>query len=226
MKKSIQSLVLLICLGFILQSYTCGREPVSDCVSGYVRDTTLLRLDWKNTSRTIKLNDTIWLTSKISDTFYNKTNTDNIIQEQNQLYLFAQPYKIDQLGTTWQLSYANINFNPVVKDGAFVNNYTGFPFLYRRNKPYNYLEVGFVAGRIGLYTISLSCSNYNGGSGLNIYNSSNYCKTFKAFTNVPIYQTNQQYWDSLNVSSLTLPNFSNPLIQKGNSNYIIFRVIP
>jgi hypothetical protein len=226
MRKSIQLLVLLICFAFMLQSYTCGRQPVSDCAGGYVNDTTLLNVQWKNAARTIRLNDTIWITSTISDTFYNKRGTDNIVQEQNQLYLFAQPYKIDQLGTTWQLSYANINFNPVVKDGAFVNYYSGFPFLFRRNKPFNYVEVGFVVGRVGLYAITLNNGSYSGGGGINIYDRNNYCRNFRGLTHIPINQSNQQYWDSLNVSSLTLPNFSRTIINKANNDYILFRVVP
>jgi hypothetical protein len=226
MMKNLQLLILLVCFGFLLQSFSCGRQPVTDCVGGYKNDTTFLKIEWKNTSRTVRVNDTIWLASKISDTFYNKAGTDRIIQEQNQLYLFAQPYKIDQLGTIWQLSYANINFNPVVKDGAFLNYYSGFPFSYRRNSPYNYLEVGFVVGKVGLYAIALGNNSYSSGTVLNVYDKDNYCKNYSGFASVPINQSNQQYWDSLNVSSLTLPNFSSTIIRKGNNDYLFFRVVP
>ena len=41
--KNLQILLLLIGFGFLLQSFSCGRAPVKDCVGGYKNDTTFLK---------------------------------------------------------------------------------------------------------------------------------------------------------------------------------------
>lgn len=220
--------LLLLFFSMLFQSFQCVRSPAVDCASR-ISDSAFLRVSTLTNSTTVKLFDTIWLRSTISDTVYNKTGMDNIVSNFNQLYLSAQPYSVQKVGSIAQLAFANIEFNPVVKDGFFGSSYySGFQFQFRRNAPYNYLQAGFIAGKVGLYAFVLNHGTYGGaGSGFYISPSGDYCKQFFVNSSIASSQQNLNYWDTLQVSSLPLANSSgNAVINKSNSNYFLIKVVP
>jgi|GEM_PF-3343032 len=221
-------LSLLGILFVVAQSFDCGRRRGLNC-NPSATDTALLGVNLSSNMATVKLLDTIWFSSTVSDTIYNRAGTDRIVNAFEQMLLVVQPYTIIRNGTLSQLAYANIEFNPVVKDGVFANNsyYPGFQFQFRRNKPFNYLQAGLVAGKPGLYAIVLNHNNYIGNNNFYITPANNYCKQFIVNSSINASQQNQQYWDTLQVSSLPLQNSNgSTIITRNNTHYVLIKVVP
>lgn len=226
MKRSLLIIISTFAIFILTQSFYCGR-PMPDPCSVRKTDTSYLTFNYLNATPTIKLYDTIWFESRVNDTFYNRAGNDYVVSEQNYLYQVFQPFKIEQNGTSKTMNYANIEFNPIIKDGSFYNYYSsGFAYNFRRNKPYNYLKVGFIAGKVGMYIISMNNGNNYYYDYLSIYSSNDYCKTFYGLSYVPPTQRNLNYWDTLQVSSLGIANGQSSHITKNSNNYILFKVIP
>jgi hypothetical protein len=145
-----------------------------------------------------------------------------------QLYLNVQPYQVITSTSLPQLQYANIEFNPVIKEGLLQPSpYIGYNFLYKRVTPQNTLKIGFVAGRTGLYVMSLTNSRYSSGGMFTLYKANDYCTTYWGITTIPANEQNKNYWDSLGVTAVSLPtNYGNTVITKAMYNYFYFRIIP
>lgn len=225
MKRNIKLFALFFIIVTLTQSFHCGSSYRNSC-SNTIIDTSLIVFNIPNTAPTFKLNDTVWLSSIINDTFYNRTKSDYVVSETNQYISYIQPYRIVSNGTNYSVNYANIEFNPVIADGSFNTNYSyGYNYTYRRNKPYNYLKVGFVAGKTGLFAFTINI-NYYSDYNTTVYSSTDYCKRFFTIQTINNNQQNLQYWDSLNVSSLLLGNSSASIIEKNKKNYFFIKIVP
>jgi hypothetical protein len=128
------------------------------------------------------------------------------------------------------LTYANIEFNPLVQEGQFVNyNGTGIGLLYNRQAPYNKLKAALIPGRAGLYLITIRSNNYFGY--FNPDNGSNLpdrdCISIMASYSLSDISRQGNYWDSLGVTSLTLQGDGyNVIAKKENRDYFFVRVNP
>ncbi len=224
MKNSI-NIILIVLLVFITsQSFRCNNKSL-DC-SNYFTDTSYLKVNLGNSYATLKSTDTIWLQSTISDTLYNRQSSDKIVSPISQLLLEVFPYRIVQVDSVPNISYAGSDFNLVLKDGTSLNgSISSENFLYNRVEPHNTLKVGFVPKKIGLYLFSFRHSIYQGYYRLDIVSSSDVCKQFNAQSYISPEQQNAQYWDGLDVSSLNLQNSEYPLVYKQDHNYFFVKVI-
>jgi hypothetical protein len=125
------------------------------------------------------------------------------------------------------LQYANIEFNPVAKEGILQSpGYYGYTFLYRRVAPNNSLQAGLVAGRTGLYLVELNPGNYYNSS-FSINNGNDYCTSYLGQSGITAAQQNKNYWTSLGVTAISLaPNYGTKTISINNRNYFIIKVKP
>jgi len=217
----------LILIFIICQSTQCRKEVYDNC-SSYFQDTVLLNYSVPNSNPVYHLNDTIWINSSVSDILTPSSGSSSFSIELNQLYLNAQPYQVITSTTLPQLQYANIEFNPVVIEGALQNlAYYGYNFLYKRTNSLNTLKIGFVAGRIGLYIISCANSRYSSGGMITFYKPGDRCTTYWGISAFSIVEQNKNYWDTLGVTAISIsPNYGSAVISKNMRNYFFFNVIP
>ena len=218
--------VALLALLFIIISacFSCGTKS-SDC-SNFTSDTTLLKVNIAKSPATIKIIDTVWLQSTISDTLYNRQASDKMLYSLTQLFLQIQPYRVTQIDSVPTLTYTNSDFSIMLGDGSWISSTSkGLNFIYRRSQPYNYLQIGFVPSKVGLYLFVFRHSIYQGYYRIDITSSSNYCKQFNGLSSTNLEQQNKQYWDNLNVSTLNLLNNEYPFVQKQDPNYFFIKVI-
>lgn len=229
MKRILFSL-LLASLFTITQSTQCNKAR-DLCDGQYKTDTVLLNLNLLNPSAEYRQYDTIWINSDINDNFNpvsgNPASFSNNIE---QLYLTIQPYQVKTDAALPYLQYANIEFNPVVRDGSLENvNTGGYIFKFRRVSPYNKVSAGLVAGRPGLYLIECNHSTYPyaGGGNFQIYNGNNGCVSFWGKSEFPPGQQNIDLWNSFGSSSLSIPqNYGNQIVNESSRNYVLFKVVP
>jgi hypothetical protein len=225
-----RSFVIFSLLSLMLittQSFQCERGPIQRC-DNYKQDTVLLNVLVSNPATEYHLYDTIWLSSIINDTFNPQSGTPSSITRQtDQLFLSLQPFSVSAAGSLPVLSYANIEFNPVVKEGKLLNpGYGGYNFEYKRVLPNNSLRAGLVAGRTGLYIIELNPGS-NVYSPFYLYNTGDYCTTYHGQNNVIPVQQNSPHWSTLGVTSVsTGPAYGSRVISQNMRNYLIFKVIP
>jgi hypothetical protein len=210
------------------QSFQCGRTALSNCGS-YTQDTVLLNSSLANSGPVFHVNDTVWISSTVPDNFTPLSGSASFTMDVIQLYLNAQPYQVITSSSLPQLQYANTEFNPVVKDGLLQHSAysTGYNFLYKRTTATNTLNIGFVAGRAGLYVMSFSNSRDNYAGMLTFYRPNDHCTTYWGISTIPAAQQNKNYWDTLGVTAVSLPtNYGGIAIAKNMRNYFFFRVIP
>lgn len=224
MRTSRYIALLSLLVLFIAASSSCGKKS-NDC-SNFTSDTSLLKVNLAKSSPTIKTTDTVWFQSTISDTLYNRQSTDKLIYDLSQLFLQIQPYRITQADSVPTLTYTNSDFSILLNDGTRMPNTSpGINFIYRRVQPYNYLKIGFVPSKVGLYLFTFRHSIYQGYYRIDITSSSNFCKQFNGLSSINLEQQNKQYWDNLNVSTLNLQNSEYPFVQKQDPNYFFIKVI-
>ena len=224
MRTSRNIALLTLLVVFIATSFNCGKKN-GDC-SNFTSDTALLKVNLAKSPATIKTTDTVWFQSTISDTLYNRQASDKVIYDLSQLFLQIQPYRITQADSVPTLTYNNSDFSVLMNDGTRMpNSSTGINFIYRRDQPYNYLKVGFVPSKIGLYLFTFRHSIYQGYYRIDITSTSNYCKQFNGMSYINVEQQNKQYWDNLNVSTLNLQNAEYPFVQKQDPNYFFIKVV-
>ena len=220
--RNIALLTLLVL--FIATSFNCGKKS-SDC-SNFTSDTALLKVTLAKSPATIKTTDTVWFQSTISDTLYNRQASDKVIYDLSQLFLQIQPYRITQADSVPTLTYTSTDFSILMNDGTRMpNSSPGINFIYRRDQPYNYLKVGFVPSKVGLYLFTFRHSIYQGYYRIDITSTSNYCKQFNGMSYLSSDQQNKQYWDNMNVSTLNLQNTEYPFVQKQDPNYFFIKVV-
>ena len=202
------------------------RRSPNNCATT-TKDTIQMPIASFNSNVPLQIFDTVYFETKTNDTCRPNTQP-SFIYSLSELYSNFSIYKIDRSSMLPQLSYANIEFNFVVKDGRNINTpLNAYQVLNRRLQPYNFMKVGFVAGRRGLFVIVANPKQYSnyGNGDFNIFNSSDLCTNYKAF-NLFTTSQNKNYWDTLNVSDLRLGNTfgGTPLINKSDKNYVFIKV--
>ena len=226
MKFAFTFLIALLCF-VVTQSFQCGRDIQSQCDT-YKNDTVLLNASIVNSATEYRLYDTIWLSSSISDNFAPLSGSPALFTKSiDQLNLTIIPYSINTAGSLPVLQYANIEFNPVVREGSLQNpGYSGYNYIFRRVAPNNNLQAGLVAGRTGLYLMEINHGNYYGGS-FNINNGNDFCTSYNGQSNIPVSQQNRNYWNLLGVTAISVAaNYGSKTVSINNRNYFIFKVIP
>jgi hypothetical protein len=228
MRNSI--LFLISCLFFVVtQSFQCDRRGGYNSCDVIKNDSVILNVSVMNPNTDYHLYDTIWLNSLVNDVYSPISGSPaSFTKATDLLYLTAQAFSINTSGTLPTLYYANIEFNPVVKEGSLsLPGYSGgYIFQYKRTSPDNNLKFGMVAGRTGLYMIELSHGTaiY---SPFYIYNSVDFCTTYRGKTTIPLNQQNPSYWNGLGVTSVATGSaYGSHYVAKDQRNYLIFRVIP
>jgi hypothetical protein len=227
------NLILTLSFLLILTSCTkCDPRLRDVCDGDYRTDSVLLNLQIINPSVEYKQYDTIWINSDVSDELVPLSgNPPSFISKVEELYLTIQPYQlINNPGVLPYLQYANIEFNPVLRDGSLENlNGSGYIYKFRRNLPYNKISAGLVAGRPGTYILECTHSTYpySGGGNFQVYNGNNTCISYLGKSTFPEDQQNLQFWDTLTTSSVSLMrNYGSHTILKESRNYFIIKVVP
>ncbi len=224
-KYNIAIVFLLAFLWITTQSVNCRRPIINDSCSTYKNDSVYFKIDVTNQTSTFALVDTIKIYSKISDNITPLVSS-GFVFPLNSLSTTVQIYKVVPIGSTYQLNYANVEFNLNIQTGT-INPYQGIGYnlVYNRNQPNNELSLTLKPGVVGLYAVVFDRSYYNYDS--NIRNPNDNCVSF---TNVFTFNTtnqNLQYWNTLGTSTLNLANSNgNFKINKNDKNYFFVKVIP
>ena len=225
--KTKKLLVLLFILLTLLESFQCGRDRYSNCAN-FKNDTLLFNCKIPVASAVYHIGDTIMLESMISDNFTPLSGNPSFTRELNQLNFNVQPFVVKNTNTLPELQYANVEFNPFVREGQLQNiGIGGYVFLYKRLTALNSLKIGLIAGRSGLYVLQCRNSQYSYDNDITIYNQADACTTYRGVTNFLPAEQNRNYWDSVGVTALSLaPNYGNTTIAKSMRNYFFFKVVP
>ena len=211
----------------ITQSFQCGRGNYIRCESNK-NDTVLLNTTILNPGLEFHLYDTIWVNSLVSDNYIPLSGTPaSFNRATDLLYLTIQPYSINTAGTLPILQIANIEFNPVVREGLLqYPAYSGYIYQYKRQAPDNKLVAGLVPGRTGLYLLEFNPGNYI-SSNFYVYNPGDQCTTYYGVSGLPANQQNTIYWNTLGVSAIsTSSNYGAHTVSRNMRNYLIVKVIP
>jgi hypothetical protein len=227
--KNLLGWIALIAIGMIVSpGYKCREYP--ERCDRYIKDSVALNFEVAQNSIGFQPYDTIRFESVINDTIRTRQGR-TFIEAMGYPSLQLQGYRIVE-GPTGAptLTYANIEFNPLVQEGQFANYYgNGIGLLYNRQAPYNKLKASLVPGRSGLYLITIRSNNY-----IDYYrpeDDSNSpdrdCITIFSAYGLSDNDAQINYWDSLGVSSLTLQGDGyNILARKEERNYFFVRVNP
>jgi len=227
--KNLLGWIALIAIGMIVSpSYKCQEYP-QRC-DRYIKDSVALHFEVAQDSNGFQSYDTIRFESVINDTIRTQQGR-TFIQEMGYPSLQLQGYRVVE-GPTGAptLIYANIEFNPLVQEGQFVNYYgTGIGLLYNRQAPYNKLRASLVPGRPGLYLITIRSNNYidyyRPEDGSNSPDRT--CVSMISGYALSDFSSQLNYWDSLGVTSLTLQGDGyNVLARKEERNYFFVQVNP
>lgn len=223
-KKLLLALFIILTL---LESFQCGRDRYVNCAT-FKNDTVLLDCKIPAAIPVYHIGDTIMFESIISDNFSPLSGSPSFTRELNQLNLIVQPFIVKTNNTLPELQYANVEFNPFVKEGQLQNiGFIGYPFLYKRLTGINSLKAGLIAGRTGLYVVQCHNTQYSYDVDITINNQTDNCTTYRGVTNFLPAEQNRNYWDSIGVTALSLaPNYGNITIAKSMRNYFFFKVVP
>lgn len=219
-------LVIISCLiyGIITPAFRCGTPPLA--CDNYENDTTVMNLTVINPAATFHVNDSIRIYSRISDTL-NGHQGKKVVSDISYLSLKINPFKVFMNGSVAQMNYATNEFNATVETGAFENyGGTGFQVLYQRQQPYNTMSATLIPGHTGLYLIQTKLGNYSSPENVHFYVTGDPCTSYVGFLAIPGASQQKQYWDSLNVSTLTLANGSYIYTNRNDSDYFFVNVIP
>lgn len=227
-KQPIGWIAFIVACTIISPSYKC-REYPEPC-DRYVSDTLSLHFNVDQGDGSFQPFDTIHFLSVLNDTM--RSN-----QGRNYIYNYGSPslqiqcYKVvEGPSDNPVLVYANIEFNPLVSEGQFLNYYgQGTNLMYNRQIPYSRLRGAFVPGRPGLYLFVVRPNNY-----YNDYlfsyadpNGPRECiNYFSKYTLTPAERLSN-YWDTLGVTALTLQGDGyNVIAQKNESNHFFIHINP
>ena len=223
MKNTLSIILVILVYAVLTQAFQCGgRYPIDNC-GVFNQDTILLTVAISNPLPTYRVNDTIKLFSKVSDTLKSKGGK-TFIKELTTLYAFINTYKLAQ-GSSSQLNYANNEFNATLPIGMFQNfGGTGLQILYQRDKPFNTFSLNLIPGRVGIFLVDITTTS--NGYGNYISDQADICTSYSAGANIAVAQQQRQFWDSLGTSSLSIGNSNYPHVVKNHSNYFFFKIIP
>jgi hypothetical protein len=222
--KHLSYCIIIAALLIISQGFQCGRGRISDnCNNQYNTDSIILPFNVINSSATYRVGDTIKLASIVNDSILTQKGK-SFINPREYFSTQLQPYKVVTTGSVKELNYANIEFNPLVNIGQFqIYAGAGFSFTYQRNSPLNKLNISIVAGKVGLYLFKLSNNQY----GINRVSDGDICTNYFEYLNFPVANQNNNYWDSIGVTKLSLASTSGyELAKKGDRDYFFVKVIP
>ena len=208
----------------VAQSTTCGRpNPYNNCGT-YKNDSVYLNMAVTNQAATFTLADTIKVFSKISDTI-SPIMSSGFVYPLSSVVANVLIYKLVPVGNSYQLNYANIEFNVQVQTGLFQNSqYLGYNLLFNRNQPFNNLQFTLKPGVPGLYVVVVNKSDYDYGA--TIRNPNDNCVNFKNIFRFKDAEQNLQYWNTLGLTTLTLSSSSNYIVvSKNDKNYFFIKVI-
>jgi hypothetical protein len=207
------------------QSVNCRRPiPYQNCGT-YKQDSIFYKTDVINQAATHTLSDTIKVFSRVSDTI-SPVMSSAFIYNLSNLGTVVQVYKVVPVGSSYQLNYANIEFNLNVQTGSFqAYQGLGYNLIYRRNQPINELQFSLKPGVVGLYAVVLNKSYNDYGS--YIRNPNDDCVTYTNTNYFAPAKQNLQYWNTLGLSSLSLASSNGSTsINKGDRNYFFVKIIP
>jgi hypothetical protein len=225
MKKLNVAVFFLLCTIWITtQSVNCRRPiPYQNC-GQYKQDSIYFKMDVTNQAATFTLADSIKLYSKISDTIA-PLITSSFIYPMQSINALVQVYKVVLSGSSYQLNYANIEFNMNVQIGT-IQAYQGLGYniLYNRNQPTNELQFSLKPGVPGLYAVVINKNYYE----TYIRNPNDDCVSYTNTIAINAAKQNLQYWNTLGgATSLSLANSGgNISINKNDKNYFFIKIIP
>lgn len=221
MKKITYIFSIIAYFFLVSQSFQCGRSPIIDNCNQFVIDTVYVPYSIINPKNIYSIGDTVMLKSFVNDTI-NSVGGKSFLNDRSLLYSSIQAFKVVSTNGINELNIANIEFNPFIVKGQFLGYpYNGLSFIYVRNKPFNTLQVGFVAGRAGLYLFLINDAN---GSNM-VSEKNNFCTNYLGISKFPLANQFTNYWDTLGVSSISLANSGGfPTVKKTEKNYFFVRV--
>jgi hypothetical protein len=224
--KSIYLCISLFLITLVTQNFQCGRETDYIC-NQYNNDTIFVPFQISsNNMQTLHVLDTIFFESTINYTM-NSVNGRRFSKNIENANLGLQGYKVVNQSAGVALNYANIEFNPLVFEGQFVvpSPYQGITLMYNRLAPYNKIKGGLILGQPGLYVFTTQCLvNYYEGT---FYTEGNNCTSYKLVNKLNQLDFQNQIWNSLGTSSLTLngaPGYT--VVKRGDANHFFVQVLP
>lgn len=222
-KNNVITVFILFTIWITTQSVDCRRPRPYDACGDFKRDTVLFKMDVINQAATFTLADTIKVYSRISDTI-TPVISSSFIYPINSLNAVVQAYKVVPSGSTFQLNYANIEFNINLQIGTFQQYQTvGYNLLYSRNQPTNELQFSLKPGVVGLYVVVVDKNYY----ATYIRNPNDNCISFQTTPYFNPAKQNLQYWNTLGLTTLSLGSSNgNISISKNDKNYFFVKIIP
>jgi hypothetical protein len=218
------SIFILASIWIALQSTTCRRPiPYNNC-GQYKLDSVYFKMDVTNQAATFTLADSINVYSRISDTV-TPVISSGFIYPMQSINALVQVYKVVSSGGSYQLNFANIEFNMNVQIGT-IQAYQGLGYniLYNRNQPTNELQFSLKPGVPGLYVVAINKNYYE----TYIRNPNDDCVSYTNNIAINAAKQNLQYWNTLGgATSLNLANSGgNISINKNDKNYFFVKIIP
>ena len=220
-------IIIFISLFYLILApgFLCGPGPRGDCYN-FKSDTANMQFSIMNPSAIYHVNDSIRLTSNVSDTLHAVSGT-TFINVFDRLNTNINIYKVVTNGSASELNYASNEFNVLVQTGSFQNTGgTGFEITYNRVQPFNKLEATIVPGHPGLYLVTTNPFIYSVNYDLEVFDHSNVCTNYKCFADILPTQQQRQYWDSLGTTTLRPANSNYRYINKDDSYYFFVKVLP
>ncbi|CAN5737304.1 hypothetical protein BH11BAC4_BH11BAC4_13920 [soil metagenome] len=220
-KNRILFFSLIISYIILTPGFLCGPGPQENC-SNSIKDTAIFPFNIPNNNTSFHVLDTIKLISAVSDTIHS-IKGKSFLNPLNFLSSSISLYKVVNTGSGAVLNYANIEFNPLVLEGQFLNN-GDLEIQYNRVLPYNRLQASLVPGSPGLYLVTLD-NNYS--YGYQITEPNNHCDIYYGAFFIPENQQQKQYWDSLGTTSLMLAGTNGyEVANKNNRNCFFVKILP
>jgi hypothetical protein len=207
------------------QSVNCRRPiPYQNCGT-FKQDSIFFKTDVVNQAATFTLADTIKVFSRVSDTI-SPVMSSAFVNPISSLGVVIQLYKVVPVGSSYQLNFANIEFNLNVQTGTLYPYLgLGYNLLYQRIQPANELQFSLKPGVVGLYAVVLNRSYSDFAS--YIRNPNDNCINFSNVNYFTPAKQNLQYWNTLGVTNLSLSSTNgNISINKGDRNYFFVKIIP
>lgn len=225
MKNFIKIFFTLFIISLITQNFKCGRYPNRLCEE-YNRDTVFAPFDISiSGAQPIRVLDTLFLTCQLNDTLKSQ-NGLRFLKNIDYANMAIQGYKVVNLGGSYGLNYANIEFNPLVIQGQFrTGSYPGINIMYERSQPYNKAKIGIVAGQPGLYVFTvLSYTNYYEGD---FFIEGNNCTSFHLLNKLNQSDNQVVNWNNLGVDRLELNGYPGyDRVNRNSPNHFFLQVLP
>lgn len=222
-KYNLATFILLAFIWVTTQSVNCRRpRPYENC-GNYRQDSVYFKIDVSNQAATFTLADSISISSRISDTIA-PVMSSSFIYPLTNVGAVVQVYKVVPAGGSYQLNFANIEFNINIQTGTYQPYQgLGYNLLYTRNQPSNALQFSLKPGVVGLYVVVVNKSYNNYAS--SIRNPNDDCVSFTNNFSFPAAKQNLQYWNTLGLTSIALSNSNFYInVNKNDKNYFFVKI--